>query len=84
MNRNKFGKNTRTKVFRKSAEIVNKDSALWRSDRMGRIIARAAYGDRNSKFGWNIHHRDGNPANNILENLEAVHHDTHDEINRKI
>lgn len=76
MNKNQFGKNTRTKVFRKAAEILDKDPSRWRSDRSGRVISRAAYGDRNSKFGWEIHHRDGDLANNLLENLEAVHYDT--------
>lgn len=80
MSRNVHGRKTVSKVFRNSAEIINQDGAIWRSDRYGRVMARSAYGDKNSKFGWNIHHRDGNYSNNNINNLEAVHFDTYDEI----
>lgn len=51
-----------------------------RQDRKGTPIARAAYGNRKSKMGWDIHHIDGNKNNNNKNNLEALHHDNHDAI----
>ncbi len=80
MSRSTHGRNTVTKVFRKSAEIIDRNPSLWRADRYGRVMARAAYGDRNSQFGWDIHHRDSNHNNNNINNLEAVHFSTHEEI----
>ncbi len=82
MSRKTHSKNTVTKVFCKASEIVGKNPSLWRADRYGRVIARAAYGDENSKFGWNIHHRDSDPSNNNINNLEAIHYETHNEIHK--
>jgi hypothetical protein len=51
-------------------------------DRKGREIRKESYGDRYSEFGWDVHHKrpkkDGGTDN--PDNLEIVHHKTHDEI----
>ncbi len=73
-------KNKINEVFRKCKKIKNQDPNLWRKDRFGREIYRPAYGDFNSDYGWNIHHKNGNPRNNTIENLEAIHYDSHSEL----
>lgn len=52
-------------------------------DRKGREMDKCAYGDYNSAYGWNIHHRipKSKGGTNAVENLEIVHIDTHREIN---
>ena len=67
----------KTKIFRDSAEILGKKQSYEKLTEEERSIARAAYGNKNSEFGWDIHHRSGNPNNNDLSNLEAVHFKTH-------
>ena len=80
--RKSFSKEKVTEVFRKAKKINEEDPYLWRQDRKGRMIYRPAYGDIYSNYGWNIHHIDGNLNNNNINNLEAVHYDTHNEIHR--
>lgn len=77
--RKTFSKNVKTQVFDKVALPINKN---WGIDFRGKKIARAGYGDENSKFGWNIHHKDGNKNNNNIDNLIPVHYDTHRDIHR--
>ena len=52
-------------------------------DRKGRLMLKTAYGDENSKYGWNIHHIKpiSKGGTNAKENLEIVHILTHKEIN---
>ena len=70
----------------------DKTMKLWNSllgksttkarDFRGRLIYKEAYGQPNSEFGWDVHHirpknQGGTDKSN---NLQIVHHDTHDEI----
>ncbi len=80
MGRKTFSSATVTRVFRRAKIIHGKHENLWRKDRRNRTINRSAYGDRNSSYGWDIHHKDGNHNNNNESNLEAVHYDTHNEL----
>jgi len=52
------------------------------TDRKGRVMLKAAFGQESSEFGWNIHHK--KPKNkggtDVKENLEIVHILTHNEI----
>jgi hypothetical protein len=52
-------------------------------DYFGRNIYKAAYGQRGSKVGWDIHHK--RPKNkggtDKFENLQIVHVKTHDKLN---
>jgi len=51
-------------------------------DRRGQVMLKAAYGDENSDYGWNIHHiqRRRYGGTNAKENLEIVHVITHKKI----
>jgi hypothetical protein len=52
------------------------------NDRKGHLMKKAAYGDENSDYGWNIHHlqRRRNGGTDAKENLEIVHFLTHEGI----
>jgi len=45
-------------------------------------MLKTAYGDENSKFGWNIHHKRAinKGGTDIKDNLEIVHVLTHKDI----
>ncbi len=73
----KINKSKKTKIFEKAKKAEFHDSRLWRMDRYGKKMYKAAYGDHNSRYGWNIHHKDGNRSNNNISNLEAVNFVTH-------
>jgi len=51
-------------------------------DYKGRLIKKAAYGDRYSQYGWEIHHikPKSKGGTDALDNLAIVHWQTHDEI----
>lgn len=84
MSRKTFNKTIIHNVFMDTTRPSStRDPRQLRSDKKDRIIAKAAYGNRNSKFGWNIHHIDGDKNNNIKSNLQALHFETHDEIHNK-
>lgn len=44
----------------------------WRKDQCGAWIYRAAYGDRNSAWGWEVHHINTNGGDE-LSNLIPLH-----------
>lgn len=44
----------------------------WRKDKCTAWIKRDKYGDRNSTYGWEIDHIDGNPDNNVRSNLQPL------------
>lgn len=48
-----------------------------RKDKYGYIIVKSAYVDRNSKYVWDIYHKDGNSNNNNKQNLQALSFNTH-------
>ena len=73
MESRQYSKNTITKIFRNSSEILGKKPSLWRMDKNGNVIARSAYSNENSKFGWKINHIDGDQGNKDILNLEAIH-----------
>jgi hypothetical protein len=52
------------------------------NDRKGRLMKKAAYGDENSDYGWNIHHIQSRRygGTDAKENLEIVHILTHKDI----
>lgn len=43
-------------IWQKGTIVPNYDPAQWRKDACGAWIARAARGDRNSLFGWEVDH----------------------------
>lgn len=70
------------KLLFKELKQIQGNPTIWREDIQGRIICFPSYGDINSSYGWNIHHIDGNPENNKLENLIAVHYESHEELHK--
>jgi hypothetical protein len=61
--------------------------SLWGNSQDGldykkRPIKKAAYGDHDSKFGWDVHHKvpKSQGGTDAFDNLTIVHVITHDEI----
>ena len=77
-----MSKTQKEAAWEKAKEINGVHPNVKREDCRGKKIVKSAYGDRNSNFGWDIHHIDGNNSNNNLDNLKAVHHNTHTQINQ--
>ncbi len=77
--RKTFSKKVKDILFSNLEEIPNQDKNQFRKDRKGRKIFKGSYGDRNSSMGWNIHHKDKNPKNNNINNLEALNFISHNE-----
>ena len=59
-------------VWNKGSIIPGNDSNIWRKDQCGAWIGRSFYGDRNSKYGWEIDHIDTNTNNDNLSNLRPL------------
>lgn len=60
------------KVWEKGSIVLNNDANVWRKDQCGAWIGRSFYGDRNSKYGWEIDHIDNDTDNNNLSNLRPL------------
>ena len=58
-------------VWNKGREIPNYDSSVWRWDVCGSVMKRSEYGNRNSKQGWEIDHKDPNACDQ-LSNLQPL------------
>jgi len=43
-------------VWNKGKPIFQNDPSIWRRDDHGNMIRYSDYGDRNSKYGWEIDH----------------------------
>jgi len=61
-------------IWRKGLQIPNRNPALFRMDRYGNEIHWTKYGNRKSRFGWEVHHvrpvSDG--GTDVLHNLIPV------------
>ena len=70
-----FSRDIRQKVFNKGKTIRGKDPALRRKDKFGDEIYWAAYGNTNSKYGWDIDHIKSihKGGTNKLNNLQPLH-----------
>ncbi len=60
-------------VWEKAQKVQGWDSSRWRKDECGAPIGKKEYGDRNSKYGWEVHHIDANPKNDKLDNKIPLH-----------
>ena len=47
---------TKVLVWQKGTAIPGYDPAQWRRDAWGNALSFAAYGNRNSDYGWEIDH----------------------------
>lgn len=52
------------KVWEKGKVVVGQNANQWRKDECGAWIDRDKYGNRESKYGWEIDHIDPNGGNN--------------------
>ena len=70
-----FSKDMQSKVFNKGKQIKGENPAQRRKDAYGSIIDRAAYGDTNSEFGWDVDHITSlkKGGSNKLSNLQPLH-----------
>jgi hypothetical protein len=52
-------------VWEKASIPSQQHKSEWRKDQCGAWIYRAAYGNRNSKYGWEVHHIDPNGGDSL-------------------
>lgn len=76
--RKTFSNTTKRYVFEQLERISDRDPKIWRMDLSGRTICYPSYGDFNSRYGWNIHHKNNDSSDNRLFNLEATSFELHD------
>ena len=68
----KFDDETVKAVWSKGKEIPGYDSSVWRKDsECNAWIKRGEYGNRDSKYGWEIDHINPNGSDNLL-NLQPL------------
>lgn len=51
-----FSEEDKLKVWEKGEVVSGKEADKWRKDQCGAWIQYSKYGDRNSKYGWEIDH----------------------------
>lgn len=67
-----FSEEVIQKVWEKGIADPYNDPNLWRKDQCGAWMYKPAHGDRNSVYGWEIHHINPNSGDDIL-NLIPLH-----------
>ena len=51
-----FSEDAIQKVWEKGRFVSGYDSAVWRKDECGEWVDRSQYGNRHSRYGWEIDH----------------------------
>jgi hypothetical protein len=67
-----FSLNDIQSVWEKGQVDLNNDPNLWRKDQCGAWIGWQFYGNRDSKYGWEVDHIDKSNNNNGLNNLRPL------------
>lgn len=57
-----FTESEKYQVWLKASTLINVDASIWRVDACGALIKFSDYGNTNSKYGWEIDHK--NPVSN--------------------
>lgn len=83
MSRRTFTDQQKKNVFQKLLDFNPGANDQKKVDHKGRVIHWTQYGNRNSTYGWNIDHINRNINDNSLNNLRAVHYETHEELNKR-
>jgi hypothetical protein len=60
-------------IWAKGRAVSGYDPLKWRKDVCGAWMSGSKYGDRESRYGWEVDHIDGNPENNAFRNLRPLH-----------
>lgn len=81
--RHSFKKHVIDQVWDKLDTIDGENPNQKRIDLKGKVVAKAAYGNETSQYGWNIHHIDHNKDNNLVSNLLAVSYESHRKIHEE-
>ena len=70
-----FSESTVVQVWEKGTIGPGYDPRAWRKDQCGAWIGRSYYGDRNSKYGWEIDHITpvSHGGGDELSNLRPLH-----------
>ncbi|HRH92233.1 MAG TPA: HNH endonuclease signature motif containing protein [Agitococcus sp.] len=69
-----FSEDTKLKVWAKGTTVTNYNASTWRKDQCGAWMHYPSYGDRNSKYGWEIDHikTKANGGGDELSNLRPL------------
>lgn len=70
-----FSESSIQKVWEKATVVPRYDPNFWRKDQCEAWIGRSSYGDRNSKYGWEIDHITpvSQGGGDELSNLRPLH-----------
>jgi hypothetical protein len=64
------------RAWEKAQDVANNDSKIWRKDPCDAWIKRSEYGNKESKFGWEIDHAyPSSLGGKMMMTICAMHHE---------